>query len=151
MHGVRYPAAGVEAVESAGLVYAGYAPNHEAPAIFARHRVTVHVPRAPYARALAGVPTIRMFEALACGIPLVSAPWSDVERLFKGGVDHLMAQDTPSMIRQLDAVLHERGLAESLVEAGLHTIRSRHTCDHRAAELTAIVAGLRGQAASEVA
>ncbi len=151
VHGVRYPPAGVEAVEAAGLIYAGYAPNHEAPAIFARHRVTVHVPRAPYARALAGVPTIRMFEALACGIPLVSAPWSDVERLFKAGVDHLMAHDTPSMIRQLDAVLHEPGLADALVEAGLHTIVSRHTCDHRATELMAIVAGLRGRADSEVA
>ena len=150
VHGVRYPPAGIASVEAAGLGYAGYAPNHHAPAIFARHRVTVHVPRAPYARALAGVPTIRMFEALACGIPLVSAPWSDCEGLFRAGVDYLTATDTATMARQLDAVLHERGLAQSLAAAGLQTIASRHTCDHRVDELMRIVESLRGRAAREV-
>jgi spore maturation protein CgeB len=150
VHGVRYPEAGLAAVADAGLAYAGYAPNHHAPAIFSRHRVTVHVPRGPYARQLAGVPTIRMFEALACGIPLVSAPWFDVEGLFRAGVDHLMARDTRGMIDHLRALLHEPGLAAGLARAGLETIASRHTCDHRAAELVAIVDGLRGRA-SEVA
>jgi spore maturation protein CgeB len=150
VHGVRYPPSGVEAVHAAGLTYAGYAPNHQAPAIFARHRVTVHVPRAPYARALAGVPTIRMFEALACGIPLVSAPWSDTEGLFRAGTDYLTATDARSMAGQLNAVLHEHGLAESLVAAGLRTIAERHTCDHRASELMRIVEGLRGRAVREV-
>jgi spore maturation protein CgeB len=149
VHGVRYPSTGVTSVEAAGLTYAGYAPNHEAPAIFAGHRVTVHVPRAPYARALAGIPTIRMFEALACGIPLVSAPWSDTEGLFRAGTDYLRAATTADMIAQLDAVLHERGLAESLAAAGLQTIVSRHTCDHRVDELMRIVANLRGRAARE--
>ena len=150
VHGVRYPTRGVEAVHAAGLTYAGYAPNHQAPAIFARHRVTVHVPRAPYARALAGVPTIRMFEALACGIPLVSAPWSDTEGLFRAGTDYLTATDARSMAGQLNAVLHEHGLADSLAAAGLRTIAERHTCDHRASELLRIVEGLRGRAAREV-
>jgi spore maturation protein CgeB len=150
VHGVRYPPEGVAAVEAAGLRYAGYAPNPQAPAIFARHRVTVHVPRAPYAKALAGVPTIRMFEALACGIPLVSAPWADSEGLFRGGLDYLLASSTEAMVRHLDAVVHERGLAESLAASGLETIVSRHTCDHRADELLRIVASLRGQAAREV-
>ena len=45
--------------------------------------MTVHVPRRPYVDALPGIPTIRVFEALACGIPLVSAPWRDEEGLFR--------------------------------------------------------------------
>jgi spore maturation protein CgeB len=150
VHGVRYPPDGIASVEAAGLAYAGYAPNHQAPAIFARHRVTVHVPRAPYARALAGVPTIRMFEALACGIPLVSAPWTDSEGLFRAGTDYLTATDTPSMVRQLGAVLQDRALAASLAAAGLKTIASRHTCDHRVDELMRIVESLRGRSACEV-
>jgi spore maturation protein CgeB len=150
VHGVRYPPGGLAAVEAAGLTYAGFAPNHQAPAIFARHSVTVHVPRGPYALALAGVPTIRMFEALASGIPLVSAPWSDSEGLFRGGVDYLTADSGPAMARQLDAVLHERGLADSLAASGLETITSRHTCDHRADELLRIVAGVRGRPVTEV-
>ena len=52
-------------------------PNAAAPGIFARHLATVHVPRRYYATILPGIPTIRVFEALACGIPLVSAPWDD--------------------------------------------------------------------------
>jgi spore maturation protein CgeB len=44
-------------------------------------------------RALPGIPTIRVFEALACGIPLVSAPWDDAEGLFRPGEDFLVARD----------------------------------------------------------
>ena len=53
-------------------------PNASAPEVFARHLATVHVPRRFYVtEQLPGIPTIRVFEALACGIPLVCAPWRD--------------------------------------------------------------------------
>jgi hypothetical protein len=55
--------------------YRGWLPNARAPEVFARHLATVHVPRRFYVTMLPGIPTIRVFEALACGIPLVSAPW----------------------------------------------------------------------------
>ncbi len=61
------------------------------------HRVTVHVPRRPYVAALPGIPTIRPFEALACGIPLVCAPWTDEEGLFTAGSDFLVARDGDEM------------------------------------------------------
>ncbi|MFX9521798.1 glycosyltransferase, partial [Acinetobacter baumannii] len=76
-----------------GVAYKGWLPNARAPEIFARHRVTVHVPRRFYVDMLPGIPTIRVFEALACGIPLVSAPWSDAEGLFRPGRDFLFARD----------------------------------------------------------
>ena len=63
--------------------------------------MTVHVPRRPYARMLPGIPTIRMFEALACGVPLVSAPWDDREHLFTPGEDYLVARDGVGMRRHL--------------------------------------------------
>jgi spore maturation protein CgeB len=77
VHGVRYPEEARRTLAAAGIEYAGWLPNYEAPQVFARFRVTVHVPRRPYAAALPGIPTIRVFEALACGIPLVSAPWDE--------------------------------------------------------------------------
>ena len=77
---------------AAGIAYGGWLPNARVPQAFARHRVTVHVPRRPYVAALPGIPTIRVFEALACGIPLVSAPWDDTEGLFRPGTDYLVAR-----------------------------------------------------------
>jgi spore maturation protein CgeB len=93
--------------------------------------------------ALPGIPTIRVFEALACGIPLICASWSDSEGLFHPGRDYLVARDGSEMTEMIRAVLADHGLAASLATSGLETVRSRHTCAHRAAELLAICAACR--------
>jgi spore maturation protein CgeB len=138
IHGVRYPRRGRWAIRLAGLRYRGWLPNHRAPEAFARHRVTVHVLRRPYVEALPGIPTIRPFEAMACGIPLVSAPWEDAEGLFRPGHDHLVARNGAQMRAHLRAVLREPGVADELRRNGLETIRARHTCAHRVDELLAV-------------
>jgi spore maturation protein CgeB len=135
IHGVRYPDHARRRLEYAGIEYAGWAPNFEVPRLFAAHRVTVHVPRGPYTTALPGVPTIRMFEALACGIPLVSAPWHDTEGLFEPGEDFLFAQNGDMMRDQLRMLLQDNDRAASLAGHGRDTILSRHTCAHRVEEL----------------
>jgi spore maturation protein CgeB len=138
VYGVRYPDAARAALSSAGADYRGWLPNYRVPEIFGAFRVTVHVPRRPYTQALRGIPTIRPFEALACGIPLVSAPWWDSEGLFRVGQDFLVARDGVQMQRLLRQVLEDRELARSLVESGLETIARRHTCAHRVDELLEI-------------
>lgn len=143
-YGVRYPAPACDAMARAGLAYRGWLPNHTVPDVFARHRVTIHVPRRPYARALPGIPTIRVFEALACGIPLVCAPWTDSEGLFTPGADYLVAQDGTAMHAHLRALLSDDALAAALAEHGRRTILARHTCRHRVDELLGIVASLAG-------
>lgn len=142
VHGVRYPSSARDAVAASGLAYRGWLANHLAPQAFARHRVTVHVPRRPYVRALPGIPTIRPFEALACGIPLVSAPWDDVEGLFAAGDDYLVARSGAEMTRHLRAVVSDAALARALAASGLRRITERHTCAHRVDELLAIASGL---------
>ena len=143
VYGVRYPVEAVRAVAKAGLSYRGWAANHRVPDLFARHRVTVHVPRRPYAQRLAGIPTIRPFEALACGIPLVMAPWHDAEGLFQPDEDYLVARDRREMRAHLRAVLADAELAHSLSAHGRQTILARHTCGHRVDELLAIFRELR--------
>jgi spore maturation protein CgeB len=138
IHGVRYPPAGIGAVRKSGLSYGGWLANHNAPKAFARHRVTVHVPRRPYLEALPGVPTIRVFEALAAGIPLVCAPWEDSEELFRDA-DFLRAKTGDEMERLLEEVLRDDSLAASLARNGRETILAHHTCAHRAGEFAAIV------------
>ncbi|RUW03411.1 MULTISPECIES: glycosyltransferase [unclassified Mesorhizobium] len=140
VHGVRYPAQARAALADAGLRHEGWIANADVPKAFAQHRVTVHIPRRPYRDHLPGIPTIRMFEALACGIPLVSAPWSDVEELFRPGKDFLFARDGSEMRQHLRDVLHDAALAKALAAAGLETILARHTCRRRADELFDILA-----------
>ena len=142
IHGVRYPAEARRAVSESGLRYEGWLPNYRAPEAFARHRVTVHVPRRAYVRRIPGVPTIRVFEALACGIPLVSAPWEDREGLFAAGEDYLVARDGTEMARRLRELLDDPEAAQQLAANGVATIHRRHTCAHRVQELETIVGEL---------
>ena len=138
VYGVRYPAHALGQLAQAGIEYGGWLPNYHVPEVFGRYRVTVHIPRRPYASALPGIPTIRVFEALACGIPLVSAPWSDCEGLFTPGKDYLVARDGAEMIRHLSSILSDSTLAAGLAAHGLETIRARHSCAHRVDELLKI-------------
>jgi spore maturation protein CgeB len=143
IYGVRYPAEALATLERYKIAYHGWAPNARAPRLFANRLATVHVPRRYYASILPGIPTIRVFEALACGIPLLSAPWDDAEHLFRPGSDYLIAQDGDHMRRLLIALAHDPALGADLARHGLETILARHTCAHRAEELLGIVAGLQ--------
>jgi spore maturation protein CgeB len=140
VHGVRYPEQALAALSRHGARYRGWLPNVKAPEVFARHLATVHVPRRFYARQLPGIPTIRVFEALACGIPLVCAPWRDSEGLFAAGRDYLVARDGHEMTAHLRDLAGDPALRRSLAEHGLATIAARHSCDHRAGELLSILA-----------
>jgi len=143
IYGVRYPPEALALLDRYGVAYRGWVANAMAPAIFAERLATVHVPRRFYSTILPGIPTIRVFEALACGIPLVSAPWEDSEGLFTPGEDFLTADDGAEMTRQLKRLKCDPELRRSLVEKGLETIRARHSCGHRADELLGIIQDLR--------
>lgn len=137
IYGVRYPEEGLNALEQAGVRYGGYLPNLQAPQAYAAARLTIHIPRQQYSRAMDGIPTIRVFEALACGIPLISAPWRDSEHLFNEG-DFVFVRNAMEMRRAMLLLLDNPAEAEAQTLRGLTTILSRHTCRHRAEELTEI-------------
>jgi spore maturation protein CgeB len=150
VYGVRYPPLALNTVAHYGARYRGWLPNARAPEVFARHLATVHVPRRFYVEMLPGIPTIRVFEALACGIPLVSAPWSDCEGLFRPGRDFLVARNEAEMERHLTMLRHDGDLRRALVENGLAAIRSRHSCAHRADQLLAILTAVGAETAMEM-
>jgi spore maturation protein CgeB len=138
VYGVRYPADALKELSDAGIEYGGWLPNYRVPEVFAQYEITVHIPRRPYVERLPGIPTIRPFEALACGIPMISAPWNDAEHLFRPGLDFLMARDGQEMTSHLKTVLDDAELAADIARHGLARIRARHTCAHRVDELLAI-------------
>jgi spore maturation protein CgeB len=148
IYGVRYPEAARATLKRHGARYHGWLPNPRAPEVFARHLATVHVPRRFYAEILPGIPTIRVFEALACGIPLVSAPWDDAEGLFRPGQDYLVAETGSAMARHMAALRDDAALRESVIASGLETIRARHSCAHRVDELIALLPTLGRPAAA---
>jgi spore maturation protein CgeB len=138
VHGVRYPDAARRALANAGIEYRGYISNLRAPEVYARSRLTLHVPRRQYTNGLSGIPTIRVFETLACGAPLVCSPWTDAEGLFRPGEDYVCVPDGKAMVVEIERLLRDQGARRQIAENGLQTVRSRHTCAHRAQQLLEI-------------
>jgi spore maturation protein CgeB len=142
VHGVRYPNSALLELAQRGISYGGWLPNFRVPATFAKFAMTIHVPRRPYVRALPGVPTIRMFEALACEVPLISGRWDDVEELFLPGRDFLVANNADEMRGHMRMLLGDGEARRELARNGRQTIQDRHTCAHRVDELSEIAHGL---------
>lgn len=137
IYGVRYPQTGLDALGAAQVHYGGYLPNLEAPRMYASARLTMHIPRQQYSGAMTGIPTIRVFEALACGIPLISAPWRDTEALFRPG-DFWSVSSGAEAHEAMRTLLAEPDVARAQAERGRATVLAHHTCTHRARELTQI-------------
>ena len=144
VYGVRYPKTARACLKRAGIDYRGWLANFDVPDVFSRYAFTVHVPRRAYANQLLGIPTIRPFEAMASGIPLICAPWQDTEGLFQAGRDYLLARTGQEMRRCMRALLDDRHLGRELARNARRTILTRHTCAHRVEELLEIYRKLRG-------
>ena len=137
VYGVRYPQYALDELSSAGIAFRGYLPNLQTPMAYGSSRLTVHIPRQQYTGAMAGIPTIRIFEALACGIPMISAPWEDREHLFSAG-DICFVFNGDEMRSAIEHLLADTRAAAQQAKQGLCTVLTRHTCHHRAEQLTSI-------------
>ena len=78
MYGADFPKALQAVLRYREVECDGPLANERIPEIFAAFRATVQLSRCPD-------PALRVLEALACGIPLVSAPWDDPDHLFTAG------------------------------------------------------------------
>jgi spore maturation protein CgeB len=138
VYGVRYPESAKRQLQQAGIQYRGYLPNLTAPAVYSRSALTLHVPRRCYANGLSGIPTIRMFEAFACGVPLICSPWTDLEGLFRAGEDFICVSDGQGMQAEIAHLLRDDEARRQLSQQALETIQRRHTCLHRARQFEEI-------------
>jgi spore maturation protein CgeB len=146
LYGMHYPESAVQSLAARGIAYHGWVASHQIPEAFARHRLTVHLATHGSDRAFRGMPAIQMFEALACGIPLITARWNDAEGLFPRGC-FLVARSGHEMQAHLRDVLSDPALAQSLRENGLKVVHERHSCRHRAEDLLDIYASIKQTAA----
>ncbi len=144
VHGVRYPEEARAELEDAGIDFRGWIANYHVPDAFSRARMTIHIPRGPYLDRLPGIPTIRPFEALAAGIPLISTPWPDTEGLFCAGEDYLRVETPAEMRAAIRVLASDAEARQRLSEHGRRTILAGHTCEHRAQQLEEIHAAMSG-------
>jgi len=97
---------------------------------------TLNITRA--AMRLAGYsPSVRLFEAAACGTPIISDPWPGLEQFFTPGEEILTAETTEEALHYLQR-LPERA-RQTLGERARRRVLARHTAAHRAEELEGYV------------
>jgi spore maturation protein CgeB len=127
--GPTYPAtiewpANVERIE--------HLPPAEHAAFYASQRFTLNITRADMLRS-GWSPSVRLFEAAACAVPVISDPWPGLEAFFAPGAEILVARDGDDVLRAL------RETGESQRQAIGRRARRRvlagHTAAHRAVEL----------------
>ena len=136
VHGVHYPVEGQERLAGAGIEHGGWIPNFALPGVFARFRLTIHIPRR---ETLPEFPPFRSSRPSPAGfrwsLPLGGSGGAP-------GADYLVARDGLEMRRALRALMTDEGAARALAEHGRRTILARHTCVHRVNELLGIVTEL---------
>ncbi|MGK9234073.1 glycosyltransferase [Inquilinus limosus] len=116
------------------------------PAFYASSRLTLNVTRAAMAR-MGWCPSGRLFEAAACGAPVLSDAWPGLEEFFAPGREILLARGTDDALAALalpDAELRRIGAAAR------ERVLDEHTSARRAAELEALLAAARPAAAAPI-
>jgi spore maturation protein CgeB len=123
---------------------------HVAPrehrACYARQRFTLNVTRAAMIRS-GYSPSVRLFEAAACGTPIISDCWQGLEEVLSPGREILVARQRRDVISYLHDMDERERL--TLAERARARILASHTSAHRAAEFEAHVAEARGASAAQ--
>ena len=86
-------------------------------------------------------PSVRLFEAAACGTPVISDYWDGLEHFFEPGRDILIARSADDVA----AILHDvpDATRAAIGQQARRRVLARHTAAHRAAELETFTAEAR--------
>jgi spore maturation protein CgeB len=114
-------------------------PEH--PAFYAAQRFTLNVTRADMRR-WGWSPSVRLFEAAACGVPVISDLWDGLDRFFRPG-EEILIEDA---LGHLERVSPEE--ARAIGERARRRVVAEHTAEHRADELEAHLEALAGARAA---
>ena len=107
-------------------------PPGEHRAFYNAQRFALNVTRADMVRA-GYSPSVRLFEAAACGTPLISDRWKGLETLFRPGAEILLADDAQQALAMLRDFPEEERLR--IGERARKRVLAKHTAAQRAAEL----------------
>jgi spore maturation protein CgeB len=114
----------------------------EHAAFYNAQRFTLNVTRADMVRA-GFSPSVRLFEAAACGVPIISDLWPGLETLLTPGKEILLARDGDEVLRFLKELPDED--RARIGHAARERVLREHTAAHRAQELEAHVTDARAR------
>jgi spore maturation protein CgeB len=118
-------------------------PPSEHPAFYCSSRMTLNVTRAAMAQ-MGFCPSGRLFEAAACGTPILTDDWDGLAQFFIPGEEILVAHDTGDAMAALD--IDDTALAAIARRARDRTL-AEHTAQQRAREMVAAFEQARAVAA----
>jgi spore maturation protein CgeB len=119
-------------------------PPHEHRDFYNAQRFTLNVTRADMV-ASGYSPSVRLFEAAACGVPIITDEWAGLDEFFQPGVEILVARSPDEVLRYLQDIDERRRCA--LAERARRRVLGAHTALHRAIELEQYVCEARGDLA----
>ena len=90
-------------------------------------------------------PSVRLFEAAACGVPVISDWWEGLDHFFTPGQEILVARSAAEVVQHLSSVDDER--RAQIGAAARKRVLAEHTAEHRVDELEEHVAQVREQVA----
>lgn len=127
--GPQYPA-DLDWPENVGRIE--HSPPSEHRGFYNRQRFTLNVTRVDMVTA-GHSPSVRLFEAAACGTPVISDRWDGLEEFFEFGTEILVADTSEEALRLLRETPPER--AKEIGRAARARVLAAHTAAHRAEEL----------------
>jgi spore maturation protein CgeB len=126
------------------VVHREHVPADEHPAFYASHRLTLNVTRRAMVEA-GWSPSVRLFEAAACGVPVLSDWWQGLDAFFTPGEEILVARSPEEALETIRDTTDEQLLR--LAAAARRRVLAEHTAERRAEQLEAEVGALVGSAA----
>jgi spore maturation protein CgeB len=120
-----------------------HVPPAEHPAFYGAQRFTLNVTRAEM-KAAGWSPSVRLFEAAACEVPVISDRWEGLDAFFAIGEEILVA-DSPGDVLVLLGTVSEPERREIATRAR-ERVLAEHTAARRCDQLEAEIAGARSAA-----
>jgi spore maturation protein CgeB len=108
-------------------------------------RFTLNVTRADMVRA-GFSPSVRLFEAAACGTPIISDAWDGLSEIFTVGSEILVARSPAETLVYLREIDDDERIA--IGELARARVLAEHTAERRAEQLERYVLELAGRAAT---
>jgi spore maturation protein CgeB len=116
-------------------------PPRKHRGFYNRQRFTLNITRADMISA-GYSPSVRLFEAAACGTPIITDAWPGLETFFIPGREILVGRSTAEMLHLIQET--PRDVAVAIGQAARANVLSRHTAAHRAEELERYLAEVAG-------